>query len=923
MITFFCQKYHLFFSIIIFFGSFESIRVENNVTYTGEIVAQQSSPISSSYTNETGSWTDIWNSLITVNKSSLCPGECVHAITSLFCDQVLEEIYCGGSMFRCCISSSQHILNEFHTEHDSDPHIDQNDFYTVRNVTESTPLLSSEAPMTTMESFSVISNNHHLDLANKKNDQFESSMSDPIGHQWIESSTFLSKNDSTKESHNVQSTINDFKDFVNKTDKVSRSCPLECRKLSTKCLRPLKNVSCPVDYECCLDSDKENSNTDQSLDTLTKNFIKLVQETVALNQTKNIGTEFSNNNINSQRNSHHPILPPCNGTCVVPLFHMLCDEIDHQQFCKNGYCCVNREPAIVASSSTVPTIPSCDGYCLPVILSGMCNKPFELLLKTIDCRVGTICCRLKKSTDSEEDVDDHLSSSTIQINPMASFPRPILNSVSIPVPPRIPIQQTKPISFSVINNPPPQSPSAPPLLIDGNNFHFLSPEENQNHPVVTDAGSNLGPMNPVDFIPKELFGCPGKCINSMFKFTCLGSYSINKNFKCSKGQICCVSSQEIEKFLLFLHHHHYHHQEIPSVHQIEHQQQLLPVHSHQHQQSHSMINPDTASSLKTPAVYPNTVTKPPLVHKFHPISSQPLSQSSSISSYVLYENDSDSRVNFPDEKKTSSTSTLISSHKRSNVCGVKGLRRSARVVGGADSYPGEWCWQIALVNQKNKYICGGALIGKQWALTAAHCVSSYLRKSDAVFVRTGEYDLAKNDRLGRTHKVAAVYVHHNHNSQTMDNDIALLKLQSPAELNENTCLICLPTSRNQDYRKNFDKHCIVTGYGSKQEFGPITLRIREASIPIIDDQECVSKINAVTEKTFLLPASSFCAGGEGDNDACQGDGGSGLVCETDGFYELTGLVSWGFGCGRLNVPGVYAKVSTFIGWINQIVSTNF
>lgn len=100
-------------------------------------------------------------------------------------------------MFRCCISSSQHILNEFHTEHDSDPHIDQNDFYTVRNVTESTPLLSSEAPMTTMESFSVISNNHHLDLANKKNDQFESSMSDPIGHQWIESSTFLSKNDSS------------------------------------------------------------------------------------------------------------------------------------------------------------------------------------------------------------------------------------------------------------------------------------------------------------------------------------------------------------------------------------------------------------------------------------------------------------------------------------------------------------------------------------------------------------------------------------------------------------------------------------------------------------------------------------------------------------------------------------------------------
>lgn len=75
--------------------------------------------------------------------------------------------------------------------------------------------------------------------------------------------------------------------------------------------------------------------------------------------------------------------------------------------------------------------------------------------------------------------------------------------------------------------------------------------------------------------------------------------------------------------------------------------------------------------------------------------------------------------------------------------------------------------------------------------------------------------------------------------------------------------------------------------------GPIALRIREASVPIVESQECSTRINSVTEKVFILPASSFCAGGEGGNDACQGDGGSGLVCESDGFYELTGLVSWG------------------------------
>lgn len=51
--------------------------------------------------------------------------------------------------------------------------------------------------------------------------------------------------------------------------------------------------------------------------------------------------------------------------------------------------------------------------------------------------------------------------------------------------------------------------------------------------------------------------------------------------------------------------------------------------------------------------------------------------------------------------------------------------------------------------------------------------------------------------------------------------------------------------------------------------GPIPLRVREAEIPIVSDAECIRKINAVTEKIFILPASSFCAGGEAGNDACQ------------------------------------------------------
>lgn len=49
--------------------------------------------------------------------------------------------------------------------------------------------------------------------------------------------------------------------------------------------------------------------------------------------------------------------------------------------------------------------------------------------------------------------------------------------------------------------------------------------------------------------------------------------------------------------------------------------------------------------------------------------------------------------------------------------------RQARVVGGEDGENGEWCWQVALINSLNQYLCGAALIGTQWVLTAAHCVT--------------------------------------------------------------------------------------------------------------------------------------------------------------------------------------------------------
>ncbi|KAL4705207.1 hypothetical protein ACJJTC_000205 [Scirpophaga incertulas] len=307
---------------------------------------------------------------------------------------------------------------------------------------------------------------------------------------------------------------------------------------------------------------------------------------------------------------------------------------------------------------------------------------------------------------------------------------------------------------------------------------------------------------------------------------------------------------------------------------------------------------------------------------------------------------------------------LTAAHCVTNTCAAPRSSARSGCSPPRTASPSEWCWQVALINSLNQYLCGAALIGTQWVLTAAHCVTKrvvlaggahqlaqpvpvwrrahrhavgarplpgpatvIVRSGEPIFVRVGDHDLTRKygSPGAQTLRVATTYIHHNHNSQTLDNDVALLKLLGKADLKEGVCLVCLP-ARGVSHAAG--KRCTVTGYGYMGETGPIPLRVREAELPIVSDAECIRKVNAVTEKIFILPASSFCAGGEeGTTRArcllrAQGDGGGPLVCQDDGFYELAGLVSWGFGCGRRDVPGVYVKVSAFIGWINQIISVN-
>merc|ERR1739843_74411 len=215
-------------------------------------------------------------------------------------------------------------------------------------------------------------------------------------------------------------------------------------------------------------------------------------------------------------------------------------------------------------------------------------------------------------------------------------------------------------------------------------------------------------------------------------------------------------------------------------------------------------------------------------------------------------------------------------------------RGGGRIVGGTDAYPGEFPHQIMLTRGVGgSLMCGGSIVGSNKVITAGHCCDGM--SASNLGVEVGSHSLYEDD-----------------DSWNINNDICMLTLEGSISMGSNVGTIGLPSSM-EEYAEG--TICTVSGWGTTTEGGSLARVLQKVDVPVVSDEHCRDAYGQSE-----ITDSMICAGlDQGGKDSCQGDSGGPFMCGN----ELSGVVSWGYGCAEAGYPGVYTQTSYFVDWVNS------
>ncbi|CAG9860206.1 unnamed protein product [Phyllotreta striolata] len=222
------------------------------------------------------------------------------------------------------------------------------------------------------------------------------------------------------------------------------------------------------------------------------------------------------------------------------------------------------------------------------------------------------------------------------------------------------------------------------------------------------------------------------------------------------------------------------------------------------------------------------------------------------------------------------------------------------IIGGNKTTIEKHPW-IVSIQSEGSHECGGSIINENTIITAAHCFDT----EDELQIVAGTADLTQK---GEVIKVERLINHENFDFETMDNDIAIMKLSTNLTFNEKVKPISLPENKHIAD----GTPVIVSGWGSIIPDSDISSNdLLEVVVYIVNPEICYKEMGNETTNNMI------CAGVErGGKDSCQGDSGGPLELNN----TLVGIVSWGSGCAEPKSPGIYTNVINYRSWIEEHIN---
>ncbi|CAG7823759.1 unnamed protein product [Allacma fusca] len=249
---------------------------------------------------------------------------------------------------------------------------------------------------------------------------------------------------------------------------------------------------------------------------------------------------------------------------------------------------------------------------------------------------------------------------------------------------------------------------------------------------------------------------------------------------------------------------------------------------------------------------------------------------------------------------------------------IKGIRTNySRGRGGAKAAPQSVKASpyefpsIVLIKMNDKHVCSGTIVDKEWVLSAAQCFQS--KNPSDYTVIAADFNKDQGEGSERALGVQTIQFHSGYNNETMENDIALLKLSTALHFGSRK--IQPAVIPDGDYKPSGKVTSV--GWGKISETNGISPVLQKVYVDVVSSFQCIDWL----ETPALYTEKVICTGFSNETrDICLGESGSPLYTTRGGNHYLLGISSWGETCAKRNSPRVYTKVPKYLDWINQVVT---